>query len=198
MVSFSSNARTKHDHASCYETGDTVAKTLVVTVCLLVGITTPERGLLSQSVDRSAIHTNRLSALAPLEGVWVAKGEGFSTRLAYEWALPGVLLRARNEVRNDAGAIVAQYEGHYMWDPAQSAIVFWTVAQTGELHRGTVTQRNDAVWHDATVSGGTISGYRSVMAVVGDEIHYRAKYEPSSSDEAVLASAPLIYRRAAR
>jgi hypothetical protein len=37
----------------------------------------------------------QMTVLARLEGTWVAKGEGFSSTLQYEWALPNVLLRAK-------------------------------------------------------------------------------------------------------
>lgn len=137
-----------------------------------------------------------LSVLAPLEGRWVGKGDGFSSTLVYEWVLPSVLLRARNEVRSDAGALIAQYEGHYVRDPAESRIVFWTVGRNGELHRGTVVPREGPLWHEATVAGGRVNGYRSVVSLVGPELHYRAQYDSSASDAAVLARAPLIYRRA--
>jgi hypothetical protein len=150
--------------------------------------------LQSQDSDRSEKGKSHLSVLAALEGVWVARGDGFSSKLTYDWALPGVLLRGRNELRNDAGELVGQYEGHYMWDPGQSCIVFWTVSRDGELHQGKTTWRNEQLWHKATVSGGRIKAYRSVMAVVGRELHYRAKYTESPTDEEILGSPPLIYR----
>lgn len=108
-----------------------------------------------------------------------------------------MLLRARNELKNVAGAVIGQYEGHYMWDAGQSTIVFWTVGRDGELHRGTASWRDGRLWHDATVAGGAITGYRSVLATVGPELHYRAKYAPAAPEGEVLASPPLIYRRSA-
>lgn len=81
------------------------------------------------------------------------------------------------------------------WDPGQSTIVFWSVGRNGELHRGTVTYRDEQIWHDATVSGGSVAGYRSVLEFAGPELHYRARYEASPTDESVLAVPPLVYRR---
>jgi hypothetical protein len=140
----------------------------------------------------------QMTALARLEGTWVAKGEGFSSTLQYEWALSGVLLRARNELKNDAGKIVGQYEGNYAWDPDKSKIVFWTVGRDGELHRGTAVWRDGKLWHEATVSGGRAKSYRSVLAVVDGELIYRAKYQASATDQEVQDSAPLTYRKVTR
>lgn len=168
-----------------------------IAILLLIGLTGAPHELLAQgSSQRASEKSSHLSALAPLEGSWVARGTGFSSRLVYEWVLPGVLLRARNELRNNDEALIGQYEGNYLWDPTQSRIVFWTVGRNGELHRGTVAARDGQLWHDATVAGGQVTGYRSVIAPVGSELHYRAQYQASATDAAVLGSEPLVYRRA--
>ena len=80
-----------------------------------------------------------------------------------------------------------------MWDAARRSIVFWTVGQDGESHTGTAEWRNGQLWHEAAVSGGRITGYRSVVAVAGKELHYRAAYVPTATETAVLATKPLIY-----
>lgn len=136
-----------------------------------------------------------LTLLTALEGSWRAQGDGFSSTLTYDWALPGVLLRVRNELRNGAGDVIGRYEGHYAWDHAQGRIVFWTVGRDGELHQGTVAARDGHLWHEARVSGGRIDGYRSVVAPVREDLHYRAVYQRSATDEQVLGAAPLIYHR---
>ena len=161
---------------------------LVIVLLLAV----PGAGAPAQTSPRS--DSDRLAALTSLEGAWVAQGEGFSSTLVYEWALPGALLRGRNELRNAAGETIGRYEGHYAWDPDASRIIFWTVGRGGELHRGTVTPREGQLWHDANVAGGSSSGYRSVITIVGKELHYRARYQRSATDNDVLASTPLIYK----
>lgn len=138
-----------------------------------------------------------LKKLAFLEGTWIAYGDGFSSKLTYEWALPGVLLRGRNELRN-AAELFGQYEGHYAWDPALKSIVFWTVGRDGELHRGEASMDDGRLWHKAIVLGGDITGYRSVIEAAGKELHYRARYELAAPDQAVLEGTPLVYRRAER
>jgi hypothetical protein len=135
-----------------------------------------------------------LAVLNSLAGAWVAKGEGFFSKLTYEWALPGVLLRSRNELRNGKGELFRQYEGNYAWDAARSKIVFWVVGSDGELHQGEAEWRDGLLWHNATVSGGKITGYRSVLAVAGKELVYKARYESSATDAAVLNSSPLVYQ----
>jgi hypothetical protein len=167
----------------------------VLGTLVLIGLLVGPHELLSQDGDRSVSTTGHLMILAPLEGKWVGRGDGFSSTLVYEWVLPDVLLRARNEVRSDAGDLLGQYEGHYFWDPTESRILFWTVGRNGELHRGTVESRDGQLWHEARVAGGRVSGYRSSVSLVGPELHYRARYEPSPSDAAVLATAPVVYRR---
>lgn len=169
-------------------------KRSVVALCLQIGILGAVAPLQSQDVGRSTTQTQDLSSLAALEGSWTAHGDGFSSQLVYEWALPAVLLCARNELRDDAGLVVGRYEGHYMWDPSESRIVFWTVGQDGELHRGMATWRDGMLWHEATVSGGRIAGYRSVLSLAERELRFRARYERSATDEDVLASPPLTYR----
>lgn len=151
----------------------------------------------AQAGDRQAA-AGHLAVLAPLEGAWLAQGDGFSSTLVYEWALPGTLLRVRNELRNAAGDLVGEYEGSYAWDPAESRIVFWTVGRGGELHRGSVVARANQLWHEARIAGGRTDGYRSVIAITGGELHYRARYERAATDEDVLGSDPLIYKRTAR
>jgi hypothetical protein len=167
---------------------------IMLGVLLLMGFTVVPQHLLAQ--DRSISERGHLSVLAPLEGNWLGRGDGFSSKLVYEWVLPGVLLRARNEVRNNDGALIGQYEGHYMWDPTATRIVFWTVGRNGELHRGAVASRDGQLWHEATVAGGRVTGYRSIVSIVGPELHYRAQYDPLAGDAAVLANPPLVYRRA--
>jgi hypothetical protein len=141
---------------------------------------------------------SRLSVLAPLVGDWSAAGTGFTSRLVYEWALPGTLLRARNEVRNAGGDLVGQYEGLYAWDAAAGRIVFFTAGRGGELHRGYAEWRDGRLWHDATVVGGQPPEYRSALQIVGSELHYRAKYAAGATDREVLESQPLVYTRTRR
>jgi hypothetical protein len=148
----------------------------------------------TQSQDSKSAKSTPLAAFNAFEGAWVANGTGFSSRLIYEWALTGVLFRSRNELRNAKGELIKQYEGHYAWDAARSKIVFWVVGSDGELHQGEAAWRDGLLWHDATVSGGRITGYRSVLGVAGKELVYRARYEPAATDAAVLSSTPLVYQ----
>jgi hypothetical protein len=41
-------------------------------------------------------------------------------------------------------------------------------------------------------------GYRSVLSVVDGELIYRAKYQPSATEQEVQDSAPLTYRKVTR
>jgi len=148
-----------------------------------------------QRPSESAEKQKPLAKLASFEGSWIAQGKGFSSTLTYEWALPGVLLRGRNELHNEAGGLVGQYEGLYAWDPARSRIVFLTAGRDGELHQGEAEWRHEQLWHKAVVSGGKITGYRSLLEAVGTELHYRASYGDSATDKKVLDSTPLVYRR---
>jgi hypothetical protein len=177
-----------------------VMKTLLLALGLWVttGIPLFECHSPAKDDDGPENEKRQLSVLARFEGTWVAQGDGFSSTLQYEWALPNVLLRGRNELRNDAGKVIGQYEGHYVWDPDQSKIVFWTVGRDGELHRGSAIWRAGQLWHEATVSGGRIKGYRSVLDVVEGELHFRAKFQASATDEEVRNNAPLIYRKVPR
>jgi hypothetical protein len=172
-----------------------MAKRMMAALGLCLAVAAGGVLLLASDVASKPGPSAPLEVLQFLEGSWVATGDGFSSRLTYDWALPGVLLRARNELRNGAGDLSGRYEGHYVWDPADGRIAFWTVSREGELHRGTVVLRDGRLWHDATVSGGAIAGYRSVLARVDDDLHYRAVYRPAATDADVLGAAPLIYRR---
>jgi hypothetical protein len=172
-----------------------MARYVVAVIALLAGLAEARAQMPARSVEQPPDYANALAALAVLEGPWFANGDGYSSTLAYEWVLPGVLLRARNELRNDAGDVVGEYEGHYAWDPDQATIVFWTVGRDGDLHRGTAAWRDGQLWHEGRVSGGRVTGYRSVLDVEGEQLHYLAVYEPSASEDDVLGSVPLIYRR---
>lgn len=170
-----------------------MTRRLSVAFGLLLAIVAPLAAFGLPQLGSPASSNEHLARLAALEGVWIARGSGFSSRLEYEWGLPGVLLRARNELRNDAGDVVGRYEGAYMWDAGTSRLAFWTVGWNGELHRGTAVWQAESLWHDATVTGGQLAGYRSALAIVDGELHYRAVYSPAATDEEVLAAAALIY-----
>lgn len=172
-----------------------MTRTLAAVLCVFVGMfALPSRSHAQDAArGRPADDPSPMAAIGLLEGTWVARGDGFSSELVYEWSLPSTLLRVRNELRDEAGAVVGQYVGHYAWDADRSSIVFWTVSRNGELHRGTATWRNGQLWHDATVSGGRISGYRSVVIPVEGKLRYQAQYDASATDSDILGSPPLIY-----
>jgi len=128
-------------------------------------------------------------------GTWMARGEGFSSTLMYEWVLPNRLLRVRNSLSNSAGDQFAEYEGHCAWHPSRSLIVFWTVGRNGELHEGTAAWRDSRLWHEARVSGGELEAYRSVLHLAGGELRYHARYGEPATDASLLESDPLLYRR---
>lgn len=142
---------------------------------------------------QAAAVRDRMGVIACLEGAWIAEGEGFTSRLTYEWAIPGVLLRARNEVTNNEGRVLGRYEGNYAWSSAASKYVFWTVGADGAVHEGAAEWRDGALWHSAHVSGGRIDGFRSSITPEGDSLLYRAVYEPGATDDAVRAAQPLRY-----
>lgn len=170
--------------------------TRAITFALMIGMITFHARVSSQPSSQGAPRNSQLAKLAMLEGSWVAKGDGFSSRLTYEWALPGVLLRSRNRLLNEAGQSIGEDEGLYAWDHGAFRIGFFTVGRDGELHRGGAEWRGRQLWHEATVSGGKTNGYRSVLEVVRNELHYRAKYELAASNTDVLSGTPLVYRRA--
>src|SRR5690554_5820927 len=80
--------------------------------------------------------TGPLAALDVFTGTWTAKGSGFDTTLRYRWLLDGRVLEAANEVSSGDGVVLARYRGMYAWDAGRKEIVFWTAAESGEVHRG--------------------------------------------------------------
>lgn len=166
---------------------------LALGLWVIVGFALFQPSSFAQDNNLSGNETMQLSSMARFEGTWVAKGDGFSSTLQYQWVLPKLLLRAGNELRNDAGEIVGQYEGNYAWDPDLAKIVFWTVGRDGELHKGTAAWHDEKLLHEVTVSGGRTRGYRSVLELVDGESFYRAKYQASATEQEVEDSPPLIY-----
>ena len=126
---------------------------------------------------------------------WQAEGEGFVSTLTYRWRFEGRLLEAANELTDDKGAVMARYHGAYAWDPDAGDMVFWTMAESGELHRGRATWRDGVLWHEATVSGGRITTYASAMRWQGERMEYYADYAASRAGPELLERKPLVYRR---
>jgi hypothetical protein len=136
-----------------------------------------------------------LAAFAPLAGrTWLADGEGFSTVLSYQWRFPGRVLDASNVVRGAQGQTLARYHGMYAWDAGRNEIVFWTVAESGEVHRGRAWWRDDVLWHEAEVSGGRITSYASAIRPGASSMEYFADYAARTASDALLKTKPLVYR----
>lgn len=134
-----------------------------------------------------------LAGLAPMVGVWHARGAGFSTTLRYRWIFEGRLLEAANEVRNSDGRVIARYHGSYFWDPGQAAIVFVTASAGGEVHRGRAWWRDGVLWHEAEVSGGSIAAYASAVRPVAGRLEYFAAYGSRKAEPALLEGQALVY-----
>ncbi len=136
-----------------------------------------------------------LGELDVLVGTWHAEGSGFSTTLTYRWLLPGRMLEAVNDVHGADGNVVARYRGAYAWDAGREEVVFWTAAESGEVHRGRAWWQDGALWHEADVSGGSIESYASVVRRTQDRLEYFADYGAPHATPALLATEPLRYRR---
>lgn len=131
--------------------------------------------------------------LEKLQGRWKAKGDGFETRLDYQLVLPDHAMTSSNELKNAAGATFARYFGLYFANYGRNQVEFRAIKEGGELHSGTVYVIGDELWHDATVNGGSVKEYRSVMKRSGDTIEYRANYGTISSHEFVRRQPRLVY-----
>ena len=128
-------------------------------------------------------------------GTWRAQGDGFTSTLTYRWRFEGRLLEAANELTDAGGKILGRYFGSYAWDPGASEMVFWTMAESGELHRGRAMWREGTLWHEATVSGGRITTYASALRWQGDRMEYFADYAANRAGPELLQREPLEYRR---
>lgn len=135
-----------------------------------------------------------LAMLAPLTSTpWTARGEGFGTTLAYRWLLPGRVLEATNDVRGADGRVVARYRGAYAWDGGRGTIVFWTAAESGEVHRGRAWWRDGVLWHQAEVSGGRIDAYAAAVRPGDGRLEYFVAYGAGEASPALLEAEPLVY-----
>lgn len=137
--------------------------------------------------------------LAPLDllagQTWHAQGTGYRTTLSYHWLSEGRVLEARNEVFGASGNLIARYWGTYAWDAGREEIVFWTVAEGGEVHRGRAWWSDGVLWHEAEVSGGGIEAYASAMrpAGAGDRLEYFAAYGSRRAGPELLKTEPIVY-----
>lgn len=159
---------------------------------------------LAMSAAPAAAQSASTAAAGPLDefsaltgSTWIAQGTGFSTALSYRWLLSGRIIEATNEVRGADGNVSARYRGAYVWDPGRGEVVFWTAAESGELHRGRAWWRDGVLWHEAEVSGGAIEGYASAARPVDGRIEYYAAYDRRDAGPYLLDSTPLVYSRAA-
>jgi hypothetical protein len=138
------------------------------------------------------------SGFAHLIGTWQAVGDGFTSRLTYTWALPGLMVRASNQLTAPDGRVLMQYEGAYFRNPATGAWRFHTIGGGGELHDGTATWRDGKLWHEAVVHGGAVQGYSSVVVPGSDTMRYHARYSPGAAEPGLLDLEPLTYLRQVR
>lgn len=154
----------------------------------------------STDLTRAQVAPDRPDApmqmLDPLTGAtWHGQGDGFSSTLEYRWIFKGRLLEAVNEVRNASGNVVARYHGAYLWEPQTKEIVFWTMAEGGELHRGVANWRDGVLWHEANVTGGRIQGYASAVRLTNGRLEYFADYGTKVATPVLLDLDPLVYER---
>jgi uncharacterized protein YndB with AHSA1/START domain len=124
---------------------------------------------------------------------WHAQGTGYRTTLSYHWLSEGQVLEARNEVFGASGNLIARYWGTYAWDAGREEIVFWTVAEGGEVHRGLAWWSDGVLWHEAEVSGGGIEAYASAMRPAGDRLEYFAAYGSRRAGPELLKTEPIVY-----
>jgi len=135
-----------------------------------------------------------LAALDLLTGTtWTAKGTGFQTTLTYRWLLEGRVLEAANEVRGADDRVIARYRGMYAWDAGRGEVVFWTAAESGEVHRGRAWWRDGILWHEAEVSGGRITAYASAVRPRDGRLEYFAAYGSKNAGPELLDTKPLVY-----
>jgi hypothetical protein len=139
--------------------------------------------------------TGPLAALDVLTGTWTAKGSGFNTTLRYRWLLDGRVLEAANEVSGGDGRVLARYRGMYAWDAGRKEIVFWTAAESGEVHRGRAWWADGVLWHEADVSGGRIEAYASAVRPTDGRLEYFAAYGSKRAGPELLETKPLVYVR---
>lgn len=167
--------------------------TLGVALTVALAIST---GIPSVAGAQASAVTGPLAELDALtQATWHAQGSGFDTTLSYRWLLAGRLLEAANEVRNEAGGVIARYRGAYAWDAGRNEIVFWTVAESGEVHRGRAWWRGGVLWHEAEVSGGSIEAYASAVRPADGRLEYFAAYGTRRAGPELLDSEPLVYSR---
>ena len=158
----------------------------ILALCLIVS-----KAALAQGAQAGSAALERLTAL---DGQWQAGTSNFRSTLHFQRSPAGGAVRAWNEVTGADGR-TAFYEGTYFWDPGRMALRFVTVASSGELHEGEVYWRGGMLWHDARVSGSSLTSYRSSLRLVDGTLEYRAVYGTLAPDAEVLAATPLVYRR---
>lgn len=124
---------------------------------------------------------------------WVARGEGFSSRLHYTWALDGHLVEVTNVLANAAGEPFLRYKGAYVWDPGRNQIGFWTVSAGGELHQGYARWDGEVLWHEAEIAGGKTAGYASALQIGPDCFAFFMTTGARRAGPALLNETPLVY-----
>ena len=170
--------------------------TKITTLPLLLAILLAAPTTAPRAQEKPDTQAAPMAALDGLtRGAWHAEGQGFTSTLVYRWRFEGRLLEVTNELTNPAGETLARYVGSYAWDPGANGIVFWTMAESGELHRGRATWRAGVLWHEATVTGGRITSYASALRWEGDRMEYFADYAATRAAAELLEREPLVYRR---
>jgi hypothetical protein len=116
--------------------------------------------------------------------------------LGYRWRVPGRILAVENDAFAADGRVLARYRGAYAWDAGRGEVVFWTAAESGEVHRGRAWWADGVLWHEADVSGGSAAAYASAVRPRDGRIEYFAAYGQRDARAALLETEPLVYARA--
>jgi hypothetical protein len=165
---------------------------VVVTVMITLALIIPA-SLAAQQGGSDDLADGPMAAFDALVGDWIARGSGFSTSLSYRWLLPGTMFEAANEVRDTSGNVLARYHGAYAWDRGRGEVVFWTVGEGGEVHRGQAWWEDGILWHEAEISGGGIEVYASAVRSGDQRLEYFAAYGRPDAGSYLLGTEPLVY-----
>jgi hypothetical protein len=157
--------------------------------CLLAGLVAAPA-----TAQENPAPSGPLAMMEVLAGrTWRAGGDGYVTILTYRWIQPGHVLEASNVVESPSGDVLARYSGSYAWDAGRAEIVFFTSAEGGEIHRGRAWWADDVLWHEAEVSGGSVTAYASAIRPRDDGFDYFADYGASAATPQLLGREPIRY-----
>lgn len=154
--------------------------------------------MLMMETDSTKEQNPLLNFFRDITGTWQASplDSSFISQLEYKKSNKHFILNVGNTLTSKSGAVFAEYEGVYVYNPVAETITFTTVTKN-EIHTGICEVKSDTLHHKAKIQGNSsIKSYSSAIVKMKDgSLNYYADYSKTDTYPELSFQNPLIYRK---